>query len=318
MLRFFQSIFRTKIKPGAHPESLVKAAIERAVDGTDPAIRAVSGYQKKLRPAVLHAIDHVMGLVNGTGEPLLLDQAHYHADPLLRTFFISSTDLGRFIERDPALAQFRKGGMARSHGAWGLLVMEKQEKTVLGAVLSGDVVMRDVPQTAVSFEAHRLMDVTAKEEETRRQVMKRAYDHLLRLALGRIAEVKTRRGKLERHRALLRSKLDLLQRGGWGFAEGEGEKLDARGVEQLLGQIEAELLEIGRDDKMFEVYLNIVREVLNRAEEHVWARKEPVVIDRMGIKQQTAASGAREVNLEVMGDSAGRSLVVSLVAIPAA
>ena len=316
MLRFFQSIFRRPVKHGAYPDSLVKAAIERAVDGTDPCIRAVSGYRKKLRPAVLHAIDHVVGMVDDTGEPLPLDPAQYAENPLLRTFFISAADLGRFVARDPAFGQFRKSGGSRSHGVSALLVMEKKEKTVLGAVLSGDVVMRDVAQTSVSFEAHRLMDVAAKEEETRRQVKKRAYDHLLRLALGRIAEVKTRRGKLERHRTLLRSKLDLLQRGGWGFDEGSGEKLDARGIEQLLGQIEAELLEIGRDDRMFEVYLNIVADVLAHAEEHVWARKEAVLIDRMGIKQNAAAGAAGEVNVEVMGDSAGRSLVVSLVTVP--
>jgi hypothetical protein len=315
LLRFFQSIFRKPVKPGAYPESLVKAAIERAVDGTDPCIRAVSGYRKKLRPAVLHAIDHVVGMVDATGASLPLDPAQYGENEMLRTFFVSAADVGKFVERDPALMQFRKGVGGRIDGASALLVMEKQEKTVMGAVMSGDVVMRDVPQTTVSFDRHRLMDVAAQEEETRRQVKKRAYDHLLRLALGRIAEVKTRRGKLERHRTLLRSKLDLLQRGGWGFDDGTGEQLDAPAIEKLLGQIEGELLEIGREDRMFELYLNIVADVLAHAEEHVWARKEPLSIDRMGIKRK-AAGEAGEVDLEVMGDSAGRSLVVSLVTIP--
>ena len=46
MLRLFQSIFGKSATKGSYPESLVKAAIERAVDGTDPWIRAVSGYKK--------------------------------------------------------------------------------------------------------------------------------------------------------------------------------------------------------------------------------------------------------------------------------
>ena len=69
MLRFLQSIFGG-VEPGSYPESLVTEAIERAVDATDSQVRAVSGYQKKLRPAVLRAIDHVVALVEGLPLPL--------------------------------------------------------------------------------------------------------------------------------------------------------------------------------------------------------------------------------------------------------
>lgn len=45
MFKLFQSLFGSETK-GSYPESLVKAAIERAVEGTDPCLRAVSGYKK--------------------------------------------------------------------------------------------------------------------------------------------------------------------------------------------------------------------------------------------------------------------------------
>ena len=58
MLKLFQSIFRPGAdKLGAYPEDLIERAIERAVDGTDRRLRAVSGYKKSLRPAVVHAIE---------------------------------------------------------------------------------------------------------------------------------------------------------------------------------------------------------------------------------------------------------------------
>ena len=187
---------------------------------------------------------------------------------------------------------------------------------MLGAELSGDVVLRDVPQLAVSFEAHRLMDVTAEEDETRYQLKRRAYDHLLRIALGRITDIKTRRGNLERHRALLGSKLSLLQRGGWGFDQLSGERIEVGAVEKELAGIEAQLLEIGKDDKMLEVYLGVVADVLGRAEEHLWLGKETLIVDRMGIKRKEPSPEARELSLDVLGDAEGRKLVVSLVRVP--
>ncbi|TSK08198.1 MAG: hypothetical protein FPO08_02465 [Geobacter sp.] len=315
MLRFFQSIFRRPSKEGGGiPDSLVIKAIERAVDGTDPWIRAVSGYRKKLRPAVLHAIEHVVSLVDGTASPLSLDVASYDRDPYLRTYFISTSELRKFLEQEPSLAELRETHGMR-HGATGLLLMQKRERVGLGAEISGDVILKDVPQVSVSFEAHRLMDVSGKEEETRYQLKRRAYDHLLRIALGRIAEIKTRRGALEKHRALLNSKLSLLQREGWGFDPTTGEKPNVAEVEKNLAEIEARLLEIGKDDKMLEVYLGVVADVLGHAEEHLWVDRETLVVDRMGIKRKEVSADAREVQLDVLGDAEGRRLVVALVTI---
>ncbi|WP_328758368.1 hypothetical protein [Geomonas diazotrophica] len=298
------------------PESLVNKAIERAVDGTDPWIRAVFGYKKKLRPAVLHAIDHVVSLVDGTGPILALDPQRYDEETNLRTYFISASEMGLFLERDPGLAQLRGKPGDGQRVATGLLLMEKQERLTLGAAMSGDVVLRDVPQVTVSFEGHRLIDLNDKEEETRYLLKRRAYDHLLRIALGRITEIKTRRGNLEKHRTLLGSKLSLLRRGGFGFGPGSGAEPDVATLEQRLAQIEEQLLEIGKDDKMLEVYLGVVADVLGRAEEHLWVGKETLVVDRMGIKRKEAGPEAREINLDVLCDAEGRRLVVSLVNIP--
>lgn len=318
MLKFVYSIFRKNAGGDEFPETLVKKAIERAVDGTDPWIRAVSGYKRKLRPSVLHAIEHVVSMVDRTAQPLLLDQEGYADNHLLRTFFISKLELAKFLEQDKHLAEFRKKQGKAWQGANALLLMYKQERTILGAAVSGDVVSRDVQQTTVSFEGHRLLDLTANEQDTLYQIKKRAFDHLLGIALSRITDIKTRRGKLEKHRTLLQSKLDLLQRGGWGFDPSDQGKLTVAQVEATLVELDARLLEIGKDDKMLEVYLGVVDGVLGRAEEHLWVKQEKLVIDRMGIKRREPAHDAPEVSLDLMCDAAGRNLVVSLVTIPGA
>jgi hypothetical protein len=317
MLRFFQSIFGSNTTAGSYPESLVKAAIERAVDGTDPWMRAVAGYKKKMRPAVVRAFDHIVALVDGMPSPIVLESEKYDSDQLLRTFFISKTDMWNILTSDRNLAEFQRGQALDLLKVYALLAIEKQEKIILDAELSGDIVQHDIPQIIVSFEAHRLIDPAINEYEARHKLKRRAFDHLLSIALRRITMVKTERKKLELHRELLQSKLNLLHCGGWGFGKTvPSEILEVADVEDLLDKIETQLLALGGDDRMFEVCLDIVTDVLGRPEEHLWTGKESLIVDRMGIKRSQASSDIREVTLDMIFDDEGRSLVFSLVAIP--
>jgi len=314
MLRLLQSLFGGGIERGNYPESLIKEAIERAVDGTDPWLRAVSGYKKKLRPAVIRAIDHVVALVDGLAPPLEVTPGSYGNDPRLKAFFISTDEMRKIFASDKSLKEFRSGPEGTASPVIALLAMEKQEKGAFGVALSGDIVMHDVPQVTVNFNDHRLIDPTGNEGETRRKLMHRAYDHLLSLALRRITHVKGERENLERHRTLLQSRLNLLQRGGWGFdGTSSDETMDVAGVEKLLGQIDSQLMELGGDDRMLEVYLGILCDVLGRPEEHLWSMQETLFVDRMGIKRAEAADDAPELSLYVLYNAEGRNLVVTLV-----
>lgn len=318
MWRLFQSLFGGDTTAGNYPESLVREAIERAVDGTDPWIRAVSGYKKKLRPAVLRAIEHVVALVDGLPPPLELSTRNYtDGDPVLRRLFISADELRDFIATDRNLAAFRKGPEGASPRVVAMLAMEKQERGIIGVALSGDVVMHDIPQTTVSFEGHRLLDPSGSEADTRRRLMRRAYDHLLSLALGRIATIKTERVNLERYRTLIQSKLNLLQRGGWGFdSAGSPESMDEAKLEEMLGRIETQLMEVGGDDRPLEAYLDIVTDVLSRPEEHLWSTMTTLFVDRLGIKRGEPSDDAPELTLDELCNAEGQRLIVSLVTLP--
>jgi hypothetical protein len=316
MLRFLQSIFG-KVDKGRYSDALVEEAIERAVDSADPWLRGVSGYKKKLRPAVIRAIDHVVALVDGLPPPLAAGLACYDDDPRLRAFFMSTAEMRKVYTTDRSLAEFRRGPDSDVPQVLALLVMEKREGVMLGAELSGDIIMRDVPQATVTFESHRLFDPSGGENKTRRQLMQRAFDHLLSLALRRISVVKSERQDLERRRSLLQAKVNLLQRSGWGFDKtAASEGLTVAGLEEGLGQIEAQLLELGGDDRILEVYLDIVIDVLGRPEEHLWSRKETLIVDRLGIRRNQVAFDAPELTLDELWNAEGRSLVMSLVALP--
>ena len=312
MLRFLQSIFG-QAERGNYPESLIAEAIERAVDGTDPQLRALSGYKKRLRPAVLRAVDHVVALVDALPPPMPVRFGGEGGDPRIKSFFISLDHMKKLFLEDRALSGYLQGEQGREGEIVALLAMEQEEKMIFGAALSGDVVIRDVPQVTVSFDAHRLLDPASEEGACRRLLMRRAYDHLLTLALRRLAEVKFERKDLERRRTLLQAKLHLLEREGWGFDPADAEKIDVATVEERLGRLEAQLQELGGDDRMLETYLEVVADVLGRAEEYLQAKSETIFVDRMGIKQGEAAPDAPELRLNELYNAEGRSLVVTLV-----
>jgi hypothetical protein len=316
MLKLLQSIFGSGFAGSNYSQSMVKAAIEHSVDFTDPLIRLVTGYKKKLRPAVIRALDYVGALVDAMPLPVMLDRKGYDNDPRLRTYFISFDDMQKIIDGDQNLRNYRREHDEPLPRVYALMVMDKQERAILGVELSGDIVMHGVPQVTVSFDSHQFIDPCGDENETRLQLKHRALDHLLSLALRRITVVKTERVTLKRDRALLRSKLDLLQRTGLGFSKAKtDEQIGIADAEELLKKIEAELIELG-DDRISEVYLDIVIDVLSRPEKHFWRRKEKMIIDRMCIKRSVATDDVPEVTLDVICDSEGAESVVSLVSLP--
>ncbi len=315
MLRLLQSIFGNE-RQGSYPESLVREAIERAVDGTDPWLRGVSGYRKKLRPAVLRAIDYVVALVDALPPPVPMSLARYTDDRLLKSIFISAGDMKQVVVGDRSLAEFRRGEAGEVSHVVALLAMEKQEKVIFGAGLSGDIVVRDIPMVTVSFQGHRFIDPTGDEAETRRLLKRRAFDHLLSLGLKRLSDMKSERQDLERRRALQQSKLNLLEREGWGFDRLRTTESGAGAdVERQLGEIEQQLLELGGDDRMLDLYLEIVAQLLGSPEEQLWMQSETVYIDRMGVKRQDAADDAPELALSMLCNAAGRSQAVMLVSL---
>lgn len=319
MLRLFHSIFGAATETERYSEKLVRAAIERAVDGTDPLLRGLAGYRNKLRSAVLHAIDHVVAMVDGMQTPLELSQESYGRDSQLQLFFISGEQMENVLQADPAMVAFRGEAGHASRPVWALLVMECNQRQTFGVDLLGEMIVRDVPQVTVSMSGHRLLDPSVDLSETRRLLMRRAFDHLLTLALARIAAVQDVRDDLVRRRTLLQAKHDALDRSGWGFSDPSRE-LSPRDADlhRQLDDIEMKLLEVGGDDGYLEKSLEILIDVLANAERQLWVQPLPLIIDRMGIRRDKATNDAPELVLRELHNAAGSRLVARMVMVPPA
>jgi hypothetical protein len=194
--------------------------------------------------------------------------------------------------------------------------VDLEQRGTFGVELLGDTMVRDVPQVTVSFANHRLLDPTGNEGETRRLLKRRAFDHLLSLALRRMVAVKEIREGLDNRRTLLQAKLEVLQRGNWGFDLGTPQKpANIVDLEAQLDQIEAQLQRVGSDDQAMVVALGLLADVLGRPQEHLWGERATLVVDRMGIKRAVASDVAPELELQQLHNAEGRSIVMTLVEI---
>ena len=317
MLQIFRSIFGSGDEPSPHPAELIRRAIERAVDGTDPRLRALSGYQKKLRPAVIHALDHVVALVEGLPPVIELNARSYGSDPELTAYFVSLEHLHEMLERDATLNQWRNSaeGVAADEIVV-LLLMTLEERRVLGAALEGDSLRHGVAQTTASFSKHRFVDAARVEAETRRLLKRRAFDHLLSLALAGIGNAIAGRGELERERDLLRRKQAALTAGRWGFEETSGaQPADPRALQGRLEEIESQLQALGAGSGLLKAHLDLVAGVLMRAECNLRAERTALIVDRLGVKQTQASALVPELDLTALHSANGGVRIARLLSI---
>ena len=310
MLNLFRSIFHGSETGGDYPKKLVEEAIERAVDGTDPWLRGLNGYHRKLRPAVLAAIDHVVALVDGLAAPRAANRDSYARDPLLQAMFLSAEQMQQILQDQLSVHK------VPTSPVYALLTMVLQQRGIFGADLQGDTIVRDVPQVTVSFAGHRLLDPAGDVNETRRLLKRRGFDHLLSLALRRMIATRERRRELDDRQTLLQSRLDLLQQGNWGFDPGTPQhpKKIAE-LEKQLAENHAQLQLVGNDDQSLQVALKLLIDVLSRPEQQLWAETRRLVVDRMGIRRAAPSDTASELQLELLHNAEGHSLVVTLVRI---
>lgn len=310
-MRLFQSIFGLDDSAGGYPESLIELATERAVECTDARLRFLPGYRKRLRRPIVQAIDQVVALVDAIPSPRSTGASARSDDPVLSALFASADAMRDTFARDAALTDF----LATADGAGteqvhALLLTERVERNILGMDLVGEQVRRDVPQVAVSFTAHRLLDPSASEAETRRQLRRRAFDHLLTLALGRIAGARTERAELMRQRDLLRRKLVALEQAGWSFERPESAHPDRAALETELDDITAQLEALGAEQGVLAAHLDILAELLTDAPRQLWADRLTLFLDPMNIQREPNDPTARRIELWELTNSAGRRAVM--------
>jgi hypothetical protein len=319
MLKLFQSIFGARPAVAHQYErSLIDAAIDRAMDATDPRVRSVSGHRRRLEPAIVKAIDHVVALVDAMPPHVEASRRNYGEDERLAAFFASADRMAQVFGADRALIEFLQGPEGVGiEPVIALLAMDRTEKKVLGMAIENDRVQQEVAQVQVSFDKHRLLEPCASAEAHRRLIVRRAFDQLLTLALSRISIAGGEREALAAEQSVLRAKLRALQSAGMGFSQENGKAGDdPSALEANLADVEKRLQAAGSGAGTLSLHLDLLVDTLEKAQEQLRIETIPLLMDRLGIRQARASGTTVELQLTEVRNAAGQAITVLPVAIP--
>lgn len=296
VLRLLQSLFSaTPDSAGKFDPALIRAAIERVVDGTDPRLRMVRHYRKKLWTAVERSIEYVTELVDALPPPVEIRSHSFMTDPRLRALFTSTRHLQEILSFGNELHHYRQriGGLPTD--LYAMLRTERIEKTVLGIALEGNMIRRDVPQITVNFHNHHVAFPAGSETKTRREVKKRAFDYLIETALDRLVAVRTQKQQLEQQqRQLLQRKIKLLRGANTALEPlldpHTADLSTPASIDKRLREIEVELGRIRADSATLDDHLAKVVVTLREPEKHLRLDRVSMTLDHMNIKADKNSS----------------------------
>jgi hypothetical protein len=279
-------------------EAALVESIERLVQEVAPAIRNVRGYRKRLRDPVRQAEKYTAELVEAIPGPLPLSVEPGGPASLVKLLFASTGQLGRLFSDSDDLASFFHRETANKVVA--LLTATCTEKTIFASVRQGEIIRRDVPQTAVDFTDHRIVAPAATEAECRRALREGALRLLGLRALEHLTNLKSQKEDLAEERHLMGIKLKILQdhnRSLEGMLETDRDSVaKAVRVRKTLADVDLELQTVTAALGSPEDALNHLLSFLNNPEFVLTIRPLFLRLNWMGIK---AAEDSEDPGAEI-------------------
>lgn len=290
---FFRRLLGRETAAGNTDEQETRELVERMVR-LSPQLRLATQYQKRLGEAVGISLAYVSELVNALPGAHEASASAWSTDPVIHAFFATPDDVAHALSRSASLrAHFEQNPLARE--AFGVLGMTMMERRVLGTVQKGDTLLSDVAQTTVSFSDHQVRVCGATEAELRHEIVRRVLDQLTLEGIAKIEADASRRDLLKRERALLKARLQLLERQGAGMGAvlGSGATVDIAELAHLQGQIDENdrnLAELGSQTDALDRQLETIRDVLAQPASHVYVMTKKLRLNRMNVVVEDAAS----------------------------
>jgi hypothetical protein len=225
--------------PDRISDETVRLAVGKAIALTNPRLKLVYNYEKRLSPSAATTIGFMKQLVKYFPPARPLSPGSWSSDPAMKAFFVAPADLQTLLSRaDDLRALF--SASPNLQAAYLILGMAYRQERVFGMALQGDIVVRDVAQRMVNFSDHKTRFCAEDEMRLRRVVGVEVFEHLVSRALSDIGAERNERAELQTARSLIRARLRLLSMHGPGLGSMLGEA-PAKACEQAA--LEVELLE---------------------------------------------------------------------------
>ena len=294
---------RHKVRGAQHRlhQRAVQLACERVVSRTNPALRGLPGYRRRLLPVAERILAHGEALLGAIPGPTTLDPGAWAADPLVNALFADTTRL-RQVVSGRAVQRWLRDHPGFNGDLYGLLLAMPQERQQLGIELIGDRVQRDVKQTTLSFSETEIVAVAPDMPGLRAALVQPLADLFVTIAKERIDAREARIQSLEEALAMLRAKQRALlspKVGNARLARGGG-SLDLGDQQRLEEGIEAttrDLADARRGLANIQDYLTSVIAELEHPERELQLQTMDLWIDRMNLIRDRRCEGARDIRL---------------------
>lgn len=281
-------------------EQALALAIDRVVKVSAPVVCSLRDCRRNLRSPVDNALSYIEQAIGAIPGPVPLSPENWDQDPLLRAFFVTPDELSSLLADDLRLRSFFVQPQAAR--AFALLTATKMERTIFAPAVEGEIVRRDVPQTAVEFHDLRILDLAATEAATRDAVKDRAFNVLVTQVLQRLLQLRALKDDLKEHQRLLAIQLKIQQTRTHSL---DGLMPDDRGVEaaapaaqQVLADIDRQIQDLAAESDSPEEYLRQLTAVLNAPQEVLTVVPIAMRLNWMGVKQDDA-SAARDPDIRL-------------------
>jgi len=252
----------------------VDEAIECVIDGIDAKLRLVPSYQQKLREAVSAALQHIDLLVEQVPGPFHFSQSTYTRDHAARAYFASPDIMQLTFSNSPELqAFFSDFNNSELDSCYALLCSNKQEKTILGSELVGDIIRHDIVQTAINFFDYKVLSPASNASDVKKGIKQCIFDGLITHALQHIAGIKLERHDLQNQQRILHAQLRARQSKGNGLssmlAEGHAHQSQSEQLELRCRQAGKKLEKMLGSQDVLSFYLDEVRQILSKPEDFI-------------------------------------------------
>jgi hypothetical protein len=169
----------------------LSSAVETIVEGTDTRLRAIGSYQKRLRKSARELLDYIEGLVADMPLAVEVSQAAYAADSLVNTLFPGTEDMHRLFSRSlPVQEFFKHPENLNWPEVFALLFLTRTEKDIMGSEMRGEIILKEVPQTTVSFSGHQLIAAQASEQAARGALKKTLFESVIQQLKVQITQLR--------------------------------------------------------------------------------------------------------------------------------
>ena len=276
-----------KLTPTPTPK--VRKALEQIGEIVDPMLKAASGFERELAPAVEHVLGYCEGLIAALPGPIEINRQAFSGDPLVHALFATADDIDQMLGRSQAVRDFLAEPQCwESEYFYAMFAARRQQKKQLGIGQQGNVLQNDVPQVVVYFSDQTLVEPHCNLEVTLENLRCRGLESLLRTFHDHVETLRSERDGLRADVSMQRAHLTVLR----GKSPGPEFQTHTRHLAELDARLREKAASLMPDQ-----LLAALADYLREPEASLGLSPVSITVDRLGVVSEQAGD---DVNVHTL------------------